>query len=167
LIQAAQNAGAVSVGVAGGPAKVSRVAELGASVAVDYLQRDWPAAVRQSLDREVTVALDGVGGTIGRQAMELVGVGGRLIMFGWSSGQPMELSAGDLYAGGLTVSAAIGPRMLQRPGGLRSLETAALAAAANSQLVPHVGQRFPLAQAAAAHRAVETRNTVGKTVLVP
>jgi NADPH2:quinone reductase len=166
LIQAAQHAGAMSVGVAGGPDKVSRVVELGAAVAVDYLQPDWPAAVRSRVDRDITVALDGVGGTLGRQALELVGVGGRLIMFGWSSGQPMELSADDLYAGGLTVSAAIGPRMLQRPGGLRSLEGEALAAAASGQLVPLV-QRFPLAQAAAAHRAVETRNTVGKTVLVP
>jgi NADPH2:quinone reductase len=167
LIQAAGHAGAVAVGLAGGPDKVSRVVELGAAVAVDYLEPDWPEAVRQRLDRPITVALDGVGGTIGHQALKLVGVGGRFVMFGWSSGHPMELSSGDLYAGGLTVSAAIGPRMLQRPGGLRSLEASALAAAASGRLVPLVGQRFSLSEAAAAHRAVETRHTVGKTVLVP
>jgi NADPH2:quinone reductase len=167
LVQAAHGAGATVVGVAGGPAKVQRVAQLGATVAVDYSAPDWSAAVRGALDgREVTVALDGVGGPLGRGALELLGPGGRLILFGFSSGTPTELSAGDLFARGITASAAIGARMAQRPGGLRDLEEQALAAAADGRLVPLV-QRFALAQAAAAHEAIERRATIGKTVLVP
>jgi NADPH2:quinone reductase len=167
LVQAARNAGATVVGVAGGPAKVQRVAQLGAAVAVDYSAPDWSDAVRAALDGpEVTVALDGVGGALGRGALELLGAGGRLILFGFSSGAPTELSAGDLFARGITVSAAIGARIAQRPGGLRDLEEQALAAAADGRLVPLV-QRFALAQAAAAHEAIESRATVGKTVLVP
>ena len=114
----------------------------------------------------MTVALDGVGGTIGRAALELIGAGGRLVLFGMASGAPTELTAGDLFARGLTVSAAIGARIAQRPGGLRDLEERALAAAAEGRLVPLV-QRFALEEAAAAHAAVEARATVGKTVLVP
>jgi NADPH:quinone reductase len=56
--------------------------------------------------------------------------------------------------------------MAQRPGGVRDLEEQALAAAADGRLVPLV-QRFALAQAASAHEAIESRATVGKTVLVP
>jgi NADPH2:quinone reductase len=167
LVQAARDAGAIVVGVAGGPAKVRRVAQLGATVVVDYSAPQWSAAVRGALDgREVTVALDGVGGALGRGALELLGAGGRLILFGFSSGTPTELSAGDLFARGITASAAIGARMAQRPGGLRDLEEQALAAAAEGRLVPLV-QRFALARAAAAHEAIESRATVGKTVLVP
>ena len=167
LVQAARDAGATVVGVAGGPAKVQRVAQLGATLAVDYSAPDWSAAVREALDgRELTVALDGVGGAVGRGALELLGAGGRLILFGFSSGTPTELSAGDLFGRGITVSAAIGARMAQRPGGLRELEEQALAAAADGRLVPLV-QRFALAQAAAAHEAIESRATIGKTVLVP
>jgi NADPH:quinone reductase len=167
LVQAARNAGATVVGVAGGPAKVQRVAQLGATVAVDYSAPDWSDAVRAALDgREVTVALDGVGGALGRGALELLGPGGRLILFGFSSGAPTDLSAGDLFARGITASAAIGARIAQRPGGLRDLEEQALAAAADGRLVPLV-QRFALAHAAAAHEAIESRATVGKTVLVP
>jgi NADPH2:quinone reductase len=167
LVQAARDAGATVVGVAGGPAKVQRVAQLGATLAVDYSAPDWSVAVRGALDgREVTVALDGVGGAVGRGALELLGAGGRLILFGFSSGTPTELSAGDLFGRGITVSAAIGARMAQRPGGLRELEEQALAAAADGRLVPLV-QRFALAQAAAAHEAIESRATIGKTVLVP
>jgi NADPH:quinone reductase len=114
----------------------------------------------------VTVGLDGVGGAIGRAALELIGPGGRLILFGMASGAATELTAGDLFSRGLTVSAAIGARIAQRPGGLRDLEERALAAAAEGRLVPLV-QRFALEQAAAAHAAIEARATVGKTVLVP
>ncbi len=159
LVQAAHHAGATVVGAAGGEAKAARVRELGADVAVDYTAADWPAIVR--------AALDGVGGDLGRSALELIGAGGRLILFGFSSGQPTQLSAGDLFSRGLTASAAIGPRILRRPGGLRDLEERAVAEAAAGRLVPVVGQRFALAEAAAAHVAIETRATVGKTVLVP
>jgi NADPH2:quinone reductase len=167
LVQAARDAGATVAGVAGGPAKVQRVAQLGATVAVDYSAPDWSGAAREALDgREVTVALDGVGGALGRGALELLGAGGRLVLFGFSSGEPTELSAGDLLARGITATAGIGARIAQRPGGLRDLEEQALAAAADGHLVPVV-QRFALAQAAAAHEAIEGRATVGKTVLVP
>ncbi|HKE77786.1 MAG TPA: zinc-binding dehydrogenase [Solirubrobacteraceae bacterium] len=168
LLQAASNAGATVVGAAGGEAKVERVRQAGADLAVDYSLDGWSDRVREALDgREVTVALDGVGGPLGRGALELIGLGGRLIMFGSSSGEFTPLSSTDLYARGLTVSAAIGPRLLRRPGGLRPLEDRSLAAAAAGELVPLIGQRFPLAEAAAAHLAIERRATVGKTVLVP
>jgi NADPH:quinone reductase len=167
LVQAVREAGAVAVGLAGGEAKLARVKELGATVAIDYTEPDWPDAVRDALgEARVTVAFDGVGGDVGRGALELVAPGGRLILFGFSSGEPTRLSASDLFARGLTASAAIGPRILNRPGGMRDLEERALAALAEGRLSPLV-QRFPLADAAAAHAALEARGTVGKAVLVP
>jgi NADPH2:quinone reductase len=167
FIQAARNAGARAVGVAGGPAKTERVRALGADVAVDYTQPGWPERVREALgEREPTVVLDGVGGELGRAAMELLGPGGRLLLFGFASGTATEITTRDLMARGLTVSWAI-PRALRRPGGRRELETRALAEAAAGRIVPLVGRAFPLAEAAAAHTALETRATEGKTVLVP
>ena len=168
LVQEAVRVGALAVGVAGGTAKVEVVRRLGAAVAVDYTVPDWASVVRAALDgREVTVALDGVGGELGRGALELLGVGGRLLMFGWSSGAQIPLTAGDLLARGLTAGVAVGPKLLRRPGGLRDLETAALAAAASGRLAPLIGQTFPLAKAADAHTALESRNTMGKVVLKP
>ena len=168
LVQAARNAGATVAGVAGGAEKVERVRALGADAAVDYTHPDWPEHLLAALGgRAPTLVLDGVGGALGRGALELLGGGGRIILFGWSSGSPTALTTEDLYARGITASAALGPRMLQRPGGLRPLEAAALAAAASGELVPVIGRRFPLAEAAAAHAALEARATIGKTVLVP
>jgi NADPH2:quinone reductase len=160
LTQAARTARARTVGLAGGPAKLAHV---DADVVVDYSAPDWTS----QLPPGITVLLDGVGGALGRAAFEHVDVGGRVILFGWSAGAPAELSAWDLYKQGLTVSCAIGPRIASRPGGLRGLETDALALGAAGAWVPLIGPTFPLSDAAGAHRAMEGRRTVGKTVLVP
>src|SRR5439155_1630095 len=146
VLQEARNVGALPVGMAGGAAKVEQARQLGAAVAVDYGEPGWPDEVRAALDgREVTIALDGVGGALGRGALELLGVGGRLLMLGWASGEPIPLSAMDIFGRGLTVGAAVGPKLLRRPGGRRELESRALDAAATGRLVPLVGQAFPLA----------------------
>jgi NADPH:quinone reductase len=166
LVQAVRAAGATAVGLAGGEAKVARVRERGA-IAIDYSDRDWPQAVREAVgDAPPTLAFDGVGGDVGRAVLELLAPGGRLILFGSSSGALTRLSASDLFARGLTASGAIGPRIQNRPGGMRDLEEQALAALAERRLLPLV-QRFALADAAAAHAALESRQTVGKVVLVP
>jgi NADPH2:quinone reductase len=167
LIQAARAAGAVAVGLAGGEAKLARTRELGADVAIDYTEPGWPEALREALgDGAPSVAFDGVGGVVGRSVLELLAPGGRLILFGFSSGEITRLTAGDLFSRGLTASAAIGPRIQSRPGGMRDLEEQALAALAERRLVPIV-QRFALADAAGAHAALESRATVGKVVLLP
>jgi NADPH:quinone reductase len=168
LVQAAVMAGAVVVGVAGGPAKVEQVRKLADGVlAFDYDQDDWAADVRDGLDgRRLTVVLDGVGGTRGRAALELLSPGGRILFYGLASGEPTPLSVFDLIGRGITASAAIGARLAGRPGGLREFEDAALAALSAGRLVPLL-TRFPLAEAAAAHAALESRRTVGKVVLIP
>ncbi|MEV7191983.1 zinc-binding dehydrogenase [Streptomyces sp. NPDC093510] len=167
LVQAARNTGATVVGAAGGAEKVERVRALGADVAVDYDDPEWPEAVRAALGgREVTVALDGVGGRAGRAALELIGFGGRLLLFGWSAGKITELSGQDLYDRLLEVTVALGPRLLKVPGGLRGAQDRAIEEAAAGRLVPAV-TRFPLREAAAAHRALQNRGTIGKVVLIP
>jgi NADPH2:quinone reductase len=168
LVQAARRAGAEVVALAGGPEKVARAREQGATFAVDYRDPDWPRTVRDLLDgNPVSVVLDGVGGATGRAALDLLGPGGRLVVFGWSSGAPTELSTMDVGGRGITVEGALGPRMTTRPGGIRGLEVAALRAVAAGELAPLVGAPFALADAAAAHAALEARATVGKVVLLP
>ncbi|MEV4313379.1 zinc-binding dehydrogenase [Actinocrispum sp. NPDC049592] len=160
LVQAAKNAGAVVVALAGGPDKVRLVESLGADVVIDYRQDGWAERVQP-----VTVVLDGVGGEPGRQALERLAPGGRIVLYGASAGGEFtQISTGDLFRLGITASVAIGPRIAQR--GLRYFETAALASAGRGEVTP-VTQSFPLAKAAEAHAALESRGTVGKVVLVP
>ncbi|MGW1374096.1 zinc-binding dehydrogenase [Streptomyces sp. NPDC002446] len=178
LVQYARNTGATVIGLAGGAAKVARVRELGADLAVDYTDDDWPSLVRAFLDGRgapgATLVFDSVGGAPGRAAVDLLAKGGRHLVFGWSSGGPLtggplEFTDAELAARQITSEPVLGPPMLAKAGGdnpIRTLETAALAEAAAGRLIPGV-QSFPLSEAAAAHRALETRGTMGKVVLVP
>jgi NADPH2:quinone reductase len=146
LSQAARRAGARVIAAAGPGKPVT------ADVIVDYTVSGWADELE-----EVTVVLDGVGGAAGRAAFDRLARGGRHVLYGWSSGEMTPITTGDIVARSLTVSSA-----LVRPGELRSLEERALA----SGLTPLVST-FPLADAAAAHAALEARETVGKVVLVP
>ena len=139
LVQFARRAGAVVVGLAGGPAKVERVRQLGADLAVDYTAAPvGRSRSRVGLDgRRPTVAFDGVGGEVGRAALELLDIGGRLVMYGWASGkEPTQVTTADLFAKGLTVSVAVGAKVFRRPGGIRGLEDQALEAVASGAVVP-------------------------------
>jgi NADPH2:quinone reductase len=168
LVQAGRLVGAEVVGLAGGPDKVAEARRQGATVAADYLIEGWPAEVTAALgDRAPTVLLDGVGGAAARAAFDLLDPGGRVVMFGWSSGSALAFTSADIVARSLSATSALGPRMVQRPGGLRELETRALDEAASGRLVPLVGTTFPLSEAATAHAALEARATTGKVVLVP
>ncbi|MGW2044887.1 zinc-binding dehydrogenase [Streptomyces sp. NPDC001858] len=162
LVQYARNAGATVVGLAGGPAKTARVRANGADLAVDYTDTGWPAKLRAHLDgRAATVVFDGVGGEVAREAVGLLGPGGSHLVFGWSA-EGIRDGRGHFVEG--VSKSVLGPVMTERAGGLRALELRALAEAAAGRLTPAV-QTFPLAEAAAAHRALETRATTGKVVL--
>ncbi|MER7011995.1 zinc-binding dehydrogenase [Saccharopolyspora sp. NPDC000359] len=165
-VQHARNVGATVVGAAGGPTKVDIVRELGADLAVDYTEAGWADRVREELDRPVSLVLDGAGGASGRAAFDLLGAGGRIVMYGRELGEH-GFTSDDLLARALSATVALGPNLLKVPGGMRALEDEALAALADGSLEPLVGPPFPLSQAAAAHEALENRQTYGKVVLVP
>ena len=167
IIQEVQNRGAVAVGAARGEPKLAWIRERGA-IAVDYREPSWPDRVRTALSgREVTVALDSVGGEVGRQTLELVRPGGSVVLYGWASGEPTEVSAYDIFGRGLTVCAAFGPRVaMRRPNGVRDFEREALEALAARRLRAHV-QILPMSAVAEAHRLLESRSTIGKLVLTP
>ncbi|WP_328612408.1 zinc-binding dehydrogenase [Amycolatopsis sp. NBC_00355] len=155
LVQLAKAAGASVVGAAGGPAKVARV--LGADAVVDYSRPDWTSAVG-----EVDVVFDGVGGAIGTAAFGLLRPGGRMASYGLAGGSWAEVSEEDAAARDVSLVRGIGG-----PEDMRTFTKSALTEAAEGRLVPLIGQRFPLARAADAHTAMESRTTVGKTLLVP
>jgi len=155
-VQLAVAGGAVVVGAAGGPAKGEVVRGLGADEVVDYRSAGWASRVAP-----VDVVLDGVGGDLARTAFDLIAPGGRMLSYGLAAGEWADVDPARAAERGVTLVAGTRPT----PGELRDLVATALRLAAEGALRPVVGQRFPLARAADAHAAVESRATVGKTLL--
>lgn len=126
--------------------------------------------------RRATIVFDGVGGGTARAAVGLLAPGGHHVVFGWfdegddiHGGEALTFPESYLTERGITSEVVLGPGLLSRVGGpnpMRTLESRSLRLAAEGRLVPAV-QRFPLADAAGAHRAMEARTTVGKVVLEP
>jgi NADPH2:quinone reductase len=164
LVQLAKRAGARVVAAAGGERKLEVARDLGADVAVDYRSRSWTEEVRSAIDgADVDVVFDGVGGRIGRDAFNLLGRGGRLCMFGMAAGSFTAIGDAELKERGVSsLRGAAGDRR-----DLATLTRRALSSAAADELQPIIGQKLPLADAADAHRAIESRATIGKTLLVP
>jgi NADPH2:quinone reductase len=160
LVQLARAAGARVVAAAGGARKVELARDLGADVVVDYREPGWTERVREAVGR-VDVVFDGVGGAIGRSAFELLDRGGRMLSFGLASGQWADISDEAAADRGVTVVRGLPAT----PEELRAFSESALAEAAAGRLRPVIGQRFPLDRAADAHAAIQSRATVGKTLL--
>ena len=160
LVQIARNAGARVVALAGHPRKLALARDLGADLTVDYGQDGWERQVRDATG-QVDVVFDGVGGDIGRAAFGLLGAGGRFCPFGMASGSFAPVTPEQARAGRVTVRSGAGGS----PAELAALARTALAEAAAGRLRPVVGQEFGLAEAAAAHAAIEARETIGKTLL--
>ena len=157
LVQLAAHAGALVVAAARGERKLTLARELGAEVVVDYDDPGWDGALEG-----VDVAFDGVGGAIGRAAFELVRPGGRFLPFGMASGAFAPVSDEDADARDVRMVRGGRPtpeELVERVG-------VALTEAESGRLRPVVGQTFPLERAAGAHAAIESRATVGKTLLL-
>lgn len=171
LAQLALSVGATVVALHGGEAKRAVVEQLGRGeklaggrlLPLDATDESWPARMAELLgEQQPSVLLDGVGGATGRAALETLGRGARVVIIGWSSGEVLRLDSDDIVERSLSVTVPLGRALPD----LRLLETRALAAVAEGRTVPPVDE-YRLADAAAAHDAIERRRQRGKVVLVP
>ncbi|GAA3200775.1 zinc-binding dehydrogenase [Nonomuraea roseoviolacea] len=168
LVQVLKRAGATVVGAARGEHKLALVRELGADHAVDYSLPGWPDLVRRAVGGSVEVVFDHVGGEPGRASLDLLTPGsGRQVVFGLSSGRPLDVRPMELLGRGLTLTGFSSGLLWNRPALAHDLVTEVLGLAVRGHLTPVIGRRFPLERAADAHAAVEARGTVGKTLLIP
>ena len=145
--------------------ELSRVA--GADEVLRY--GDFAAAVREYTDGVgVDVVYDGVGKDTFDGSLASLRTRGTLVLFGGSSGQVPPFDIQRLNAGGsLTlVRPKLGDYLLNaRERMWRSTEV--FNAAAAGTLTARIGARFPLAEAGAAHTALQGRATTGKVILQP
>jgi NADPH2:quinone reductase len=161
LTQLAHSAGARVIAAASGGRKLDRARSLGAHLAIDYTAPDWAVQLRAAAPDGLSVAYDGVGAQVGQAAFEAMASGGRFVQYGLAEGSPTDTSAAaqrDVTVIGFAELMAIGQAAFE-------LTEAALAEAAAGRLRAVIGQTFPLDRAADAHAAIESRQTLGKTLL--
>jgi len=143
--------------------------ELGADVAVDSTTSDLTAALREANGgRGVDVVLEMTGGPVFDQSLDALAPLGRLAVFGQAGrSAPSPIDAGRLMGRSTAVIGFWLVHIVQRPELLARAVNDLMQLIATRQLRPVVGETYPLAAAADAHRALLDRSSVGKLVLDP
>ena len=167
LVQMLKAAGAVVFGTCSTVEKEALARAAGADEVIRYTERDFAPALRELTGgRGVDVVYDSVGRTTFEDSLACLRPRGMLVLFGQSSGAvpPFDLARlngmGSLFVTrpSLAHYTATREELEERAG-------AVLAAVASGALDVRIGAEFPLAEAAAAHRALEGRATTGKVLL--
>lgn len=165
LVQLARRAGARVIGVVFTAEKRDAVAALGAEAIVGYERFD-EAALALNGGRGVDVVFDSVGRATQAASLAALGRYGQLINYGDVSGLPPPIDVDSLYPRSLRVG-AFGLDTEADVAGTETARRELATALSRGELKLTVSRSFPLAEAAAAHVAIEGRQTIGKIVLLP
>jgi NADPH:quinone reductase-like Zn-dependent oxidoreductase len=168
-----QGAGTV-IGAAGSRDRRKAALAAGADHVVDYTEAGWVEQVREVVPGGVDVALETVGGATTSQTFATLGPFGRMVVYGYASGNPGVLDAADQHrlfyepvlnqtVTGFNIGAWFGLRPERAVAALGEL----IGLVARREVQIPVGEVLPLAEAARAHGLIESRHVIGKIVLRP
>ena len=168
LIQVAKMCGARIIGTCSTEEKAERVRQMGADEVILYTKQDFSAEVKRlTQGRGVDVAYDAVGRATWEGSMNCLRPRGMLVLYGNASGpvppiDPLTLTTkGSLFLTRPSLVHHVATRedLLERSSALFNW-------VGSGKLRVQVGETFPLAQAAEAHRRLESRLTSGKVLLL-
>lgn len=169
MVQWAKALGAVVIATVGSEAKAARVRELGADHVILYRDQDVAAEVRRITDGEgVPVAYDSVGKDTFEGTLKSLARRGLFVSFGNASGPPPAVEARQLMLNGSLFFTR--PTMADYQATVAELDASAAALfemVGSGKVQIEIGQTFPLADARKAHEALESRATIGASLLIP
>jgi putative PIG3 family NAD(P)H quinone oxidoreductase len=168
-IQLARAVGARVLTTGGSAEKLAFCAELGADVTIDYREQDFVEVVREATDGlGADVILDNMGAAYLGRNVSALALEGRLVVIGTQGGTKAELDLGALMR---KRAAIVATTLRARP----VAEKTAICRAVTEHVWPLVADgtikavvdtTMPLAEAAEAHRRMESGGHTGKIVLV-
>ncbi len=169
LVQVAKMRGARVIGTCSTPEKAERVREAGADEVILYTEQDFVAEVKRLTNgRGVDAVYDSVGKTTWEGSLNCLRPLGWMVFFGNASGpvpgiEPLTLTAKGsliLTRPSLVHHTATREQLLERAGDVFDWVL-------SGKVKIYIGETFPLAAAAEAHRRLAARLTSGKILLLP
>jgi NADPH:quinone reductase len=166
-IQLAKRAGARVLATASSDNRLAPLKDLGLDVGINYSESGWVDAVRAATDgRGVDLVVDSVGGKVLVGSVQSLAYRGRCCLVGQAGRDPQPFDASMLMMGnqsltGVFLGAEIANDRTREMIGRHVEDVAA------GRLKVLVDRTFPLSEAAAAHTFIESRQAVGRVVLIP
>jgi len=169
LVQVAKRRGARVLATVSTEQKADLARKAGADEVILYTQTDFLEGVKRLTGGAgVNVVYDSVGRTTFLKSLDCLARRGIMVSFGQSSGNNPDINTALLQAKGSLYLTR--PSLFHYIADRASLErrsSEVLGWIANGELVLHIGEKLPLAEAAEAHRRLEARKTTGKVLLIP
>lgn len=166
-VQYAKALGATVVATAGSQRKVDYCTSIGADLAVSYAD-DWVSTITKFTDGHgVDVILDNMGAKYLQAHVELLAVAGRLVVIGLQGGRKATLDLGMLLTKrGRVFATSLRSRPVPEKADIcRTLLRSVWPLVSGGDIKPAPQTEFPLADAAAAHRQLESGDNLGKIIL--
>jgi NADPH2:quinone reductase len=167
-IQLASRAGAKVLATASSDEKLERLKEFGLDHGINYRTEDWVARARALSGGGVDLVVDSVGTTL-PGSVQATGYRGRVVSVGNAGRSPerkLDISGLSEMNRSLTGVFFGGALMLEPQRG-RPLVEGLLRDVADGTLRVVIDREYPLAEAAAAHAYIESRQAFGRVLLVP
>jgi NADPH:quinone reductase len=169
-IQLAKAFGATVLTTAGSDEKCAACRDFGADVAINYRKEDFVKIGKEFTGgRGVDAIFDMVGGDYIPRELDLLAPEGRLCFVALMHGAKVEADFGLIQRKHLTVTGStLRPRSIaQKAAIVAALKDKVWPLWAAKKLRPCTYRTFPLAEAAEAHRLMESSRHIGKILLVP
>jgi NADPH2:quinone reductase len=165
-IQLAKRAGATVLATASTDEKLARLGDFGLDHGINYRDVDFAAAARELTGgRGVDLVVDSVGSTL-TGSVQALAYRGRCTLVGQAGRDPQPFDASMLMMGNQTVTGVFfGAEIINER--VRNMVARHLDDVASGALRVVVDRTFPLAEAAAAHAYIESRQAFGRVVLIP
>jgi NADPH2:quinone reductase len=165
-IQLAHAFGSTVIATAGSDDKCEACSKLGASLAINYKTQDFVAVLKEK-KLAPDVILDMVGGDYVGRNLQVAAMHGRIVIIAFQQGSKLEAEFLPLMLKRLTLTGStLRPRSVAEKAGIaRALEENVWPLLVQGRCKPVIFKTFPLAEAAAAHRLMESSAHIGKIVL--
>jgi NADPH2:quinone reductase len=169
LCQWARHLGATVIGTLGSPEKAALAQANGCQHPILYGSEDFVARVREiTAGGGVDVVYDSVGQPTFLKSLECLRPMGTMVSFGQAGGAVAPIEIGLLaQRGSLFLTRPSLMTYTARREDLLAHASDLFDVVASGAVRIHIGQRFPLAEAARAHAELEGRRTVGASILLP
>jgi NADPH2:quinone reductase len=167
-IQMARATGNRVFATAGSDEKCAACVRLGAEKAINYRTQDFAAEIKAATGgKGVNVILDMVAGDYVPKELKILADDGRLVFIAFLRGSKTELDINEIMRRRLTLSGStLRPRPVEFKGYVaRNLREKIWPLIEAGKIKPEIYKTFPLAQAAEAHRLMESSQHIGKIVL--
>ncbi len=167
-VQIAKAAGARVIGTVSTDEKAALAKEYGADEVINYATQDFSEeTLKLTAGKGVDLILDAVGKPTLERGLKCLAPFGHLILYGRAGGVPDPLNVFSLFQKSIKVSGFILYTVSAMPDVHHKGIQQSLQLMDEGKLRLLIGKSFPLAEAAEAHRHMESRQSVGKLVLIP